>query len=252
MENDESNPEKLEQDGGFAPTHWSLILRAKQGLGAGTAAQDALEWLCRSYWRPVHDLVRRNGLLPEDALDLTQGFFEMLIEKPDFGQVEQSKGKFRSWILGALHHYLLNDARKRHAQKRNSGKMAISLSALQPPDEGGWEPIDAALTPDRAFDRRWALTVLEAAMNRLQRDYEARGAGEQFQHLKPFLAGGVESGNYSKIAEELGVTNNQVAVAVKRFRERFRDRVRSVVAETVAGPEDVDGEMEELFRALRG
>ena len=227
-------------------------MQASLGGKDGLEGRAALEWLCRSYWRPVHDVVRRKGYSPEDALDLTQGFFELLIESTDFGRLDQARGKFRSWVLGALHHFLINDARKARTLKRNEGKATFSLDAMRPVQGSGWEPIDDSLTPDKAFDRRWALTVLESAMALVEQDYHRRGAGAQYLQLKPFLTGGVEAGAYDAIAQELGVAQNHVAVVVKRLRERFRERVRFVVSETVASESEIEAEMQALFAALRG
>ena len=210
-----------------------------------------MEWLCRSYWRPVHESIRRRGHSPEDALDLTQGFFAGLIEKEKLENVDPARGRFRSWVLGALQHFLLNNARRARTQKRHAGTAAFSLEAMLA-DGAACEPVDDSLTPDKAFDRRWALTVLDEAVRLVCEEYTRRGAADQFARLKPFLMAGSSAGEYEAVARELGTTTNHVAVAVKRLRERFRDRVRAVVAETVADPSEVDGEMGELFAALRG
>jgi RNA polymerase sigma-70 factor (ECF subfamily) len=233
---------------GFYTTRWSLIRASGKSLAD---RQDALEWLCRSYWQPLFRHARLRGLGHEDALDAVQGFLAKLLGGEPFGAVSEERGRFRSWILGALNHYLADQRDQASAQKRGGGQLPLPLEELARQD-AGWEPASRALTPDREFDRHWALAVMEQAMQKLVEEYEKRGAAEQYRLLTPFLAGRPDPQAYAAVAEQCGSTANSVAAAVKRLRDRFRDRVRTAVRETVGSEEELEDEMSLLFAALRG
>jgi RNA polymerase sigma-70 factor (ECF subfamily) len=242
------NQQDPNPDSGFATTRWSMV-----GCGSGSAnRQEALEWLCRAYWRPVYGHVRRKGNDHDAAMDLTQGFFAALLSGDPFAGVSQERGKFRAWMLAALNHFLHNQHDHASAKKRGGGSTILSVEALREAEGMNWEPADAALPPDREFDRRWALSVMEQALSSVDQDYAKRGAADQFAALKPFLTGRPAAGGYDSLAAQLGTTQNNVAVAVKRLRERFRERVRHTVRETVGSAADLEGEMAYLFAALRG
>jgi len=233
---------------GFHTTRWSLI----RASGESPAdRRQALEWLCRTYWQPLYRHVRMRGLGHEDALDATQGFFVRLLAGEPFGQAAEDRGRFRSWLLGAMNHYLADLRDHAAAQKRGGGAVPIPLEELARHD-AAWEPPSGALTPDREFDRNWAMAVMEKSMEQLAEEYGKRGAAEQYRVLSPFLAGRPDPAAYAAVAEVTGTTANSVAVAVKRLRERFRERVRTAVRETVGSEEELDDEMALLFAALRG
>lgn len=231
----------------FATTRWSLVAAAGRPGGEGDAGR-ALEELCHAYWYPLYDHARRRGYSPDDARDRTQGFFARLLEKRDLGGADRSRGRFRSYLLGAFRHYLANERDRDRAGRRGGGRAVLSLDFdsgetrfLQEPSSGE--------TPERAFDRRWALTVLERAMARLRDDYERGGKGALFAALRPALAGdrGVA---HAEVAARLGMTEGAVKVAVHRLRSRCADLVRREIAETVGSPEEVEDELGHLFRAL--
>ena len=184
-------------------------------------------------------------------MDLTQAFFALLLAGEPFANVDQAKGKFRSWLLAALNHFLLNEHDRASTLKRGGGKQTLAIEELAAAGNS-WEPPDPSLPPDREFDRRWALAVMEQGLTALENEYVKRGALEQFAFLKPFLTTRTNAGGYDRLAEQLGTSTNSVAIAVKRLRERFRERIRSVVKETVGTAADLDEEMAHLFAALRG
>jgi RNA polymerase sigma-70 factor (ECF subfamily) len=232
----------------FLTTRWSLVA----GGGRDGSRREALEWLCAAYWRPLYGHVRRKGHDHEAALDFTQGFFAALLAGEPFAGVERGKGRFRAWMLAALNHFLLNEHDRAAALKRGGRKATLAIEQLQAAGNQNWEPADPSLPPDREFDRRWALAVMDQALTAVEKEYAKRGAADQFALLKPFLAGRADAGNYDALAKNLGTTPNNVAAAVKRLRERFRDRVKQAVMDTVGSAEDLDSEMAHLFAALRG
>lgn len=233
---------------GFHTTRWSLI----RASGESPAdRQEALEWLCRSYWQPLFRHARMRGLPHEDALDATQGFFARLLIGEPFGQAAEDRGRFRSWLLGAMNHYLSDLRDFAAAQKRGGGQVPIPLQELARQD-AAWEPPSGTLTPDREFDRNWAMAVMDKAMQQLAGEYEKRGAADQYRLLSPFLAGRPDPQAYVGVAEQSGTTVNSVTVAVKRLRDRFRERVRTAVRETVGSEDELEDEMALLFAALRG
>ncbi len=233
--------------GGFHTTRWSLIFAPREAA----QGREALEWLCRSYWTPVYGHVRRKGVAHDEALDLTQGFLTSLLETEPFAGLDPARGRFRAWILASLNHFLANERTRVSAAKRGGGRPTLSVEELAAAHVA-WEPEDPALPPDRAFDRRWAVTVMEQALAAVEADYAKRGASTQFTALKPHLTGRADPGTYDALAAELNTTNNSVAVAVARLRERFRTAVRAIVRETVGSEEELGDEMAHLFSALRG
>lgn len=239
---DESRPSS------FNTTRWSLIRASATSPGDQRAA---LEWLCRSYWQPLYRHARLRGCGHEEALDATQGLFARLLAGERFATLEESRGRFRAWLLGAMNHYLADQWDRARAAKRGGSTLTIPLEELAG-SAVPWEPPDGALTPDREFDRNWALAVLDQAMAAVEQEYAERGAGEQFRLLCPFLAGRPDARAYQMIAEETGTSGNSVAVAVKRLRERFRLRVRGLVRETMGSEEDLESEVALLHAALRG
>ena len=233
--------------GQFSTTHWSVVLLAGRDQSAQGA--EALEKLCRLYWPPLYSFIRRQGHTPEDAQDLTQKFFAALLERNDFGSVDPRKGKFRTFLLSALSHFLANERDWARAAKRGGDRQIISLEALESEHRHLAEPA-ANVSPDKLFDLRWATTVLEKALRDLQAEMTTAGKGGQFERLKLFLTNEPAEGDYARVGEALRSTPQAVAVSVHRLRQRYRELVRAEVAQTVANPLEVDEEMRHLYQAL--
>lgn len=248
MSPDEQNTEKPTEKGQwFTTTHWSVVLAAGQGMN--TEAGVALEKLCRAYWYPLYAYVRRRGHSPHDAQDLTQEFFARLLERNDLGNVGPEKGKFRSFLLAAVNHFLANEHDRATAQKRGGGQAPISLDAQTAEGLFALEPM-SELTPEKIFERRWAVTLLEQAISRLRDEYTASARGGLFAELKSFLMEGAGSGDYAPVAARLQMKPGAVSVAVHRLRQRYRELVRSEVANTVSSHDEIEGEMRHLFAVL--
>lgn len=228
----------------FQTTRWTLVLDASSGSDAGRLA--ALNRLCQAYWPPAFAYIRRRGHDEEAARDLTQGFFEKLLEKDWLADAEPDRGKFRSFLLTMLKRYLANEHDFRTRMKRGGGAAAISLDWSESPDVS-----DPAETPEQAFDRRWALEVINRAGERLRSEATASGRGALFLAVSPFVAAEAEPGAYEQIAADLGMTKSAVAMAVHRLRLRLRELIREEVAETLIDRSKVDVEMQELMSALR-
>lgn len=231
----------------FATTHWSVVLAAREA--PDTRATTALETLCRTYWYPLYAFVRRQGHAPEDAQDLTQGFFARLLEKDYLTAVNPDKGRFRSFLLAAIKHFLADERDKATAQKRGGGRTVISLDARTAEERYRLEPAHDA-SPDRLFERRWALSLLSAVFDRLEKDYVAAGKGELFQVVQGFLSPDSGEADYASAARQLGMNEGAVRMAVHRLRRRYADLFREEVAHTVAGPGEVEDEMRHLRRIL--
>ena len=236
-------------DAAFAPTRWTLVAAA--GRRSSPNSQQALATLCETYWYPLYAYVRRRGHSPEDAQDLTQAFFAKLIARQDLGAVDRAKGKFRSFLLASLKHFLANEWDKRQAQKRGGGHTFIALDAQSAETRYALEPAHD-LTADKLFERRWALTLLDEALQQLRAQYAAAGKERLFELLKATLTGECSTIPYSAIAAQLGLTEGAVKVAVHRLRQRYRDQLRAEIAHTVAGPAEVEDEVRHLFAVLSG
>ena len=207
---------------------------------AGTARR-ALEKLCQTYWYPLYGFVRRQGTSPADAEDAVQGFFHHFLKRSDFDRVEPERGRLRSYLLGALKHFLANESAKSSALKRGGG-MVCSLDREWAEDQLLLEPSSEEWSPERLYDRRWALTQLEAARERVAESYAKRGKGEQFRVLEPYLAW--NSGeDYALAAVELGMKETTARVAIHRLRKRFREALQGEIAETVASPQELAEEL---------
>lgn len=231
----------------FSATRWSLVAAA---AGPAPARQQALESLCRAYWRPVFLFARRLGLSEPDAEDAVQGFFADLLEKEALGRVETGpeRGKFRSWLLAGLKHWLSHSREKAAAQKRGGGTVQVALDAMDPALREA-AALSAELEPDRAYDRAWARGLLDRARDRLQQEYAQSGKEALFLSLRPMLAG--EKGSrYAALAESLGMSEGALKVAVHRLRDRYRTALREEVADTVGAEADVDAELRELIALL--
>jgi RNA polymerase sigma factor (sigma-70 family) len=234
-------------NGWFNTTHWSVVLLAgKEQTPQGEAA---LEHLCRTYWHPLYVFIRRQGYNPEDAQDLTQQFFARLLERNDFGEVDPHKGRFRTFLLTSLTHFLSNERDRVQAAKRGGGRKIISLDEIQAGEFYRFEPA-SELSPDKLFDQRWAMVVLEQALHRLREELAAGGKAAQFEELKPYLTEEPGEGEYAKVAARVGQTPQAVAVTVYRLRQRYRELVRAEVAQTVSSPLELEREMRHLLEAL--
>jgi DNA-directed RNA polymerase specialized sigma24 family protein len=231
----------------FTATHWSVVLAA--GQGSSPKAQDALEKLCSTYWYPIHAFVRRQGYNEEGAKDLTQGYFACLLEKRYWERADQKRGKFRNFLLASLKHFLADEWDKSQAQKRGGGARVFSLDDDTAEDRYRLEPSND-VSPDKLFDRRWALTTLEQAANRLRKEYSDAGQGGLYAQLQDFLSGALGQTTYGEAAAGLGMSENTLKSYVHRLRLRNREILREVIAETVATPEQIDEELRELLAAL--
>jgi RNA polymerase sigma-70 factor (ECF subfamily) len=230
----------------FATTHWSLVLAARDRAEPG--ADNALAALCSLYWYPLYAYVRRRGHGADDAHDLTQEFFARLLAKDFLAGVDRGKGTFRSFLLAACTHFLANERDSARAKKRGGGRPVLSLDAADAESRYRAEAA-GGLTPEQLFERRWALALLGEVMVRLRADYEAKGKGRLFDRLRGFLVGEKGAG-YRGAADELGLSEGAVKVAVHRLRGRYRELLREEIGRTVATPEEIEEEIRGLFAAL--
>ena len=231
----------------FLTTHWSVVLAA--GQAGSPASRQALSTLCESYWYPMYAYVRRRGYRVEEARDLTQEFFTRLLEKDYLGMVDRQKGKFRSFLLAMFNHFLANEWRRAHAGKRGGGRTTLSLDFQMGERRYSEEP-SHELTPERIYERRWAFTLLEQALATLREEYVRSGKGALFEYLKPYLGGNPGTMPYEEAAAALDMSEGAVKVAVHRLRRRCREVLRAEIAQTVAGPEEVEEELRDLFHAV--
>lgn len=232
----------------FGQTQWSVVLAAA-GKRDVALAEQSLEKLCRVYWLPLYTYIRRQGESPHDAQDLTQEFFARLLEKDFLCSVDQTKGRFRSFLLASLKHFLSNQRDRARAQKRGGGQPPLSLDFSDAETSIGFQPADDQ-TPEKAFEKRWALTLLEQSLARLRQEYSDRGKQDIFEQLKTTLTEGRGGVAYAQLAARLGMSEASVKMAVHRLRQRYREVLRAEIAETVALESEVEEELREVFRAL--
>jgi RNA polymerase sigma factor (sigma-70 family) len=209
----------------------------------------ALETLCKNYWYPLYAFVRRYGRSPHDAEDLTQAFFARLLERNYLASVDPAKGKFRSFLLGSLKHFLANEWDKMNAQKRGGGKTIISIDRDAAEESYRFEPVDK-LTADKIFERRWAMTLLERTLQRLESEYTTDGKTALFAELKSTITGEPAVGGYVAIAARLNTSEGAIKVAAHRLRQRYRELLRAEISETVATNDELEDELRNLFAAL--
>jgi RNA polymerase sigma factor (sigma-70 family) len=231
----------------FVTTHWSVVLAAQ---GSSPAAEEALEKLCRTYWRPIYGFVRRQGVGPEEAEDLTQGFFVLLLERRDLNTVRKEKGRLRSYLLVSLKHFLADEWRRATAVKRGKGQRLIPLEEFRDSHRVDVDRSDR-LTPDQIYERRWALTVLEQVLARLREEYRSAGNVRFFDQLKKMLMDELDRPSQAEIATEFGMTENAVKQAFHRFRQRYQALLREEIAHTVAMPSDIEDELRHLIAVVR-
>jgi RNA polymerase sigma factor (sigma-70 family) len=231
----------------FATTHWTIVLAA--GRSDTTRAGAALEKLCQNYWFPLYAYVRRRGYSKEDAEDLTQAFFARFLARNYLAGLSAERGRFRAFLLASLKHFLINDWKKSQRQKRGGGETLLSLD---------WQTADTKFqvaatnepSPDKSFDREWALALLAKVIERLQKECAADGKAKLFEQLKMFLTAGKSETAQAEMAKTLGMEEGTVRVAVHRLRKRYRQLLRAEIAQTLADTGDVDEEMRALFGAF--
>jgi RNA polymerase sigma factor (sigma-70 family) len=233
----------------FQTTHWSLVLAA--GHDSTPDAQDALAGLCHVYWYPLYTYVRRRVGNVHDAQDLTQAFFARFLEKEYLGDVDPKRGKFRSFLLASMKHFLSNERERARAQRRGGGRTCLSLDFEDAESRYRLEPADM-MTPERLFERRWALTLLDLVVKRLEQEFIDAGKRDLFTGLKPFLTSAPDGPSQREVAAELGMSEGAVKAAAHRLRQRYRTVLRDEIAQTVTGPDEVVQELNDLFEAVRG
>jgi RNA polymerase sigma factor (sigma-70 family) len=231
----------------FTTTHWSVVLEAQ---GRSPAARAALEKLCRTYWRPIYGFVRRQGVGTEEAKDLTQGFFALLLERRDLDTVRKEKGRLRSYLLTSLKHFLASEQRRAMAIKRGKGQRLVPLEELSAIETIEMEPADH-LSPDRLYERRWASTLMEQVLRRLKDEYSTAGNAALFDWLKQLLPDEPGAPSRAEIAARLGMTENAVWQALHRFRHRYQLLLREEISHTVAVASDIEDELRHLISVLR-
>ena len=239
-------PDSRRANGRFQPTHWSLV------LAAGTHSQKAeaaLAKLCEAYWHPIYAHIRTFGLKPEDAQDLTQEFFARFLAKGYLREITPDKGKFRSCLLTALKGFMANEWHRANCRKRGGGIQFISIDQEHNGNDVGTGLADNR-TPDRVFERTWAITVLEKVIGRLRNEWTATGRGQEFELLKGFLTGEDCPTAHRELARKLGMSEGTLRVTIYRLRQRYRQLLRLEVAETVTCPNEIEEELQHLIHSL--
>jgi RNA polymerase sigma factor (sigma-70 family) len=231
----------------FTTTHLGVVLEAQ---GSTPAAQVALEELCRTYWRPVYGFVLRQGIRPEEAEDITQGFFAQILERKDFQSVRQEKGRLRSFLLASLKNFMANERRDARTIKRGRGRTLIPLDKIESYDSSEFDRSDM-LSADLLYDRRWAFTVLDRVFARLREESQGSVNAPLLERLNTLLSGEPNRPSHAEIAREFGMTENAVKQAFHRLRQRYRQLLREEVAHTVATPAEIEDELRHLIAALR-
>ena len=234
--------------GCFVTTHWSVVLTA--GRNDTARARAALEQLCRNYWHPLYAYVRGAGYSREEAEDLTQEFFARLLAQNSVARADPARGRFRSFLLASLKHFLANEWEKARARKRGGGAQLLPLE-FDTAETRCAQPVAPGDTPDRAYDRQWALALLDVVLGQLRREYRHAGREDMYLGLKDTLSGGRSEIPYRELGARLGLSEGAVKVAAHRLRQRYRELLRAEIANTVAGPEEVEEELQHLFAALR-
>ncbi len=233
----------------FATTHWSLVLAAGDSASPNSTA--ALEELCRTYWFPLYAFVRRTGQSPADAEDLVQGFFAYVLEKHVVDKARQEAGRFRSFLLATFRHYVSQEHKREHARKRGGDRIVISFDGSSAEQ---WLVAELAseLSPDVLYERHWAATVVNEALELLRQEYETDGKRRLFDAIHPYLQGERGQRSYAELGATLGLSESAVKSSVFRLRRRSRELLRAVVARTVSDPREVDEELRQLMNILSG
>src|SRR5690348_15769603 len=231
----------------FPTTRWSLILSSASDTRAD--AEAALAELCHAYWYPVYSFVRARSSSADEAQDLTQEFFLHLLDRAVFAAANPAAGRFRSFLLASLRHFLADQADRRSAQKRGGDVVLVPID-LAAAEERFVRELQYRDTPEKVFDRQWALTLVTQACEQLQDALAREGKGRFFQHVRPFLPGGSDPPSYADLAEELKPTDTSVKVTIYRLRRRYRELLRANVSHTLADPKEVDDEIRFLLNSL--
>ena len=234
----------------FATTHWSVVLTAQ---GESPAAEEALEKLCRIYWRPLYSFALRQGSDSEEARDLTQGFFQLLLTRRDLETVRKEKGRLRSYLLVSFKHFLGGERRREMTIKRGHGQWLIPLEELAATERAGLPArgLVDALSADRLYQRRWASTLIEHVLKRLKKEYRSTGNAVLFDSLKLLLPDEPDAPSRAEIAARLGMTDNALRQAFHRFRHRYQMLLREEIGHTVADSSEIEDELRHLIAVLR-
>lgn len=234
----------------FATTHWTLVVAAQ---GQSPAAEEALEKLCRIYWRPLYAFARRQGSDPEEARDLTQGFFQLLLARRDFDAARKEKGRLRSYLLISFKHFMGGERRRAMTIKRGYGQWLIPLEELHATEafDPAFSRLVDSLSPDRLYERRWAVTLIDEVLKRLKEEYCATGNALLFDSLKQLLPDQTSAPSRSEIGGRLGMTDNALRQAFHRFRHRYQLLLREEIGHTVTDPTEVEDELRHLIAVLR-
>ena len=233
----------------FATTHWTVVLAA--GRVNSPEASQALEHLCAAYWYPLYAYVRRKGHSPDDGQDLVQDFFARLLERNYFRLADRNRGRFRTFLLTSLQHFLTNEWKKANRVKRGGNHQILSMDEETAEVRFAGE-LAIQQPPDSLYDRGWAAILIERALAALRAEFEQSGKQELFERLKPFVWGEKSTLSYSVMAEQLKTTEGAIKVAIHRLRQRFGELLRCEIAQTVATPAEVEEELRYLFSAIRG
>ena len=231
----------------FPATHWTVVLSAGQSESA--RSEEALTVLCRAYWYPLYAYLRRQGQTSHDAQDAVQSFFEHLLANHRLAQVHPAKGKFRSFLLASLRNFLADERRKQATRKRGGDVRVISLDAETAEERYRNEPVERQ-DPEKIYERRWALTVLERVLAQLKADYAEAGKAERFAQLEPFLLGEKAEVSYAEIGRRLDMSEGAVKMAVQRLRQRSRQLFRAEIAHTVATEGEIEDEVRHLLAVM--
>jgi RNA polymerase sigma-70 factor (ECF subfamily) len=233
----------------FATTHWTVVLAA--GHPSNPAAQAALESLCQTYWFPLYAYVRRSGRDPEEARDLTQEFFAGFLERNAVSFADPARGRFRTFLLTAMKHFLANEWKKENRLKRGDGRSLLSLDAAGAEERLAGEPADP-VTPEVIYERRWVAALLDRVLGHLGQECAAAGRSAQFEELKASLWGESRNDTQAQISARLGMSVGALKVATHRMRARFRELLRAEIAHTVASPVELDDELRHLVAVMSG
>jgi RNA polymerase sigma-70 factor (ECF subfamily) len=247
MSDNPSKKSALPGAGRFATTHWSVVLAA--GRSESDSYQQALETLCRTYWFPLYAYLRRHGYDTHRAEEYTQAFFAFLLDKRGLRLADPKRGKFRSFLLASLKHFLANERARAQAKKRGGGRKVLSLDFENAESQYALEPRDE-LSPEKLFERSWALTVLDRTMARLRAEAATEKKQDIFDSLKIYLTAEKDSIHYREVAAELDMTEGAVKVAVHRLRRRYRELLRDEIAQTVTTKDQINEEIRNLFAVL--
>jgi len=240
----------LADGGAFPTTRWSMILAARAG-GPTRESREALAALCEAYWYPLYAFNRRRGAGREEALDLTQGFFEQLLEQHFLEDLRPGEGRFRSFLLSSLKHHVSHERERASAAKRGGKSATISLDAAAADERERLEPRDDR-TPERAYEAAWAHTVLDRVGRRLRDEFHAAGKESLYAHLSPSLTGSEPARPHREVAEALGISEDAVKMSLLRMRRRFGRLLREEISQTVEREDQVDDELRHLLSAVRG